>query len=83
MNPGDTTRRRADGSIDFDFYRADAAALRRRARAAMVTPRNLSLAAALAVGGAVCALVLVQAPAPHQGAGHPVDLAVNGPRVLK
>ena len=60
-----TTRRHPDGSIDFDFYRADAADLRRKAIRDFGTPRRLRRASmsALAVAGFLAAaLLLVTAP---------------------
>lgn len=56
MTQPQTIRRQTDGSIDFDFYRAEATALRRQAMRDARTVRTAGLA--VAVQAAVVGLVL-------------------------
>ena len=51
-------RRHPDGSIDFDFYRADARALRRQAMRDAIAPRRVSVGALATAVGFLCAFLL-------------------------
>jgi hypothetical protein len=66
MTHTDTSRRHPDGSIDFDFYRADAKALRRQAMRDVGTLRGVRRASAGVLAAAVLGLTMVLAFAPRQ-----------------
>jgi hypothetical protein len=83
MTTTDTVRRHPDGSIDFDFYRAGATALRRQA---MEDAFKLKSAARLmALSAAALAVATLIAWAPGSGskpvataASQPIDCSTSG-----